>query len=59
MTPSRRLRKLPVRYVRFELGVLRDPYTAAGIGQVKLWGRKRVRGGVTLGEAIAKLLIAA
>jgi HK97 family phage major capsid protein len=44
---------------RLELGVLRDPYTSAGVGQVKLWARKRVGGGVTLGEAIAKLLIAA
>jgi HK97 family phage major capsid protein len=44
---------------RLELGVLRDPYTGAGSGQVKLWARKRVGGGVTLGEALAKLLIAA
>jgi HK97 family phage major capsid protein len=42
---------------RLELGVLRDPYTGAPAGQVKLWARKRVGGGVTLGEAMAKMLI--
>jgi HK97 family phage major capsid protein len=40
---------------RVLISVLRDPFTQSGSGQILFRARKRVGGGVTLGEAIAKL----
>lgn len=40
---------------RLAMGMLRDPYTAASTNEVVFWARKRVGGGLVLGEAIARL----
>lgn len=44
---------------RVLISVLRDPFTQSGSGQILFRARKRVGGGVTLGEAIAKQKISA
>ncbi|MGP9819196.1 phage major capsid protein [Salinarimonas sp. NSM] len=44
---------------RIGISVLRDPYTLAGTGFIKYLARKRVGGQAVLGQAIAKMKIAA
>lgn len=44
---------------RIGISVLRDPYTLAGTGFIKYLARKRVGGQTVLGQAIAKMKIAA
>ncbi len=43
---------------RIQIATLRDPYTQAGNGNVRLWARKRVGGQVMLAEALKILRIA-
>jgi HK97 family phage major capsid protein len=43
---------------RVGMSLLRDPYTLANVGQIKMLARKRVGGAVVLAEAIAKIKIA-
>jgi HK97 family phage major capsid protein len=43
---------------RIALSVLRDPFTQAGVGNVRFHGRRRVAAGVAKAEAIRKLKIA-
>ncbi|CAH1653500.1 Phage major capsid protein [Hyphomicrobiales bacterium] len=45
-------------YDRVSLSVLRDPYTVATKGLVRFHARRRVGGGVVLGEALTKLKMA-
>jgi HK97 family phage major capsid protein len=43
---------------RLAMQTLRDPYTQAGNGNIRFWGRKRVGGQVVLPEAIKLLRVA-
>lgn len=44
---------------RVNFAILRDPYTRANVGQVRMHARRRVGGGVTRADAFRKLRIAA
>lgn len=46
-------------YDRAQLSLMRDPYSQAAIGLVRFHARRRVGGGLVLGEAIRKLRCAA
>lgn len=45
-------------YDRLQIAILRDPFTLATTNQTRFHARRRVGGGVVLGEAIVKLKVA-